>query len=127
MPLCKQRDQRAPDRKARDEGLGAVDRIEHPDIFGVFALIAEFLADDAMLGKVCLDQSAHHSFGGAVGFGDGIEIAGAFVVDRQRCPKERQNGFAGSGREAADEGCEINDRHGCFLRYEAGENPRALA
>ena len=37
-----------------DEGLGAVDRVEHPDVFGVRALVAEFLADDAMLGNVGL-------------------------------------------------------------------------
>ena len=41
--LVQQRDQRAPERKARDEGFRAVDRVQHPDIFGVFALIAEFL------------------------------------------------------------------------------------
>ena len=114
--LVHQRDQRAPDRKARDEGFGAVDRIEHPDIFGVLALAAEFLADDAVLGKVGLDQPAHHRLGGAVGLGDGIEILGALVVDRERGAKERQDGFAGGGRKAADKGCEIDNRHGCSLQ-----------
>src|SRR6185295_7694084 len=113
--LVQQRDQGAPDRKSRDEGSGAVDRIQHPDIFGVLALIAEFLADDAVLGKVGLDQAAHHRFGGAVGLGNRIEVAGALVVDRERGPEERQDGFAGRRREAADEGCEIDDRHGCPL------------
>ena len=110
--LVQQRDQGAPDRKSRDEGFGAVDGIEHPDIFGVLALVAEFLADDAVLGKVGLDQAAHHSFGGAVGLGDRIEIAGALVVDRERGSKERQDGLAGGGRKAADKGCEIDNRHG---------------
>src|SRR5207249_11474811 len=86
-----------------------------PDIFGTLALVAEFLADDAVLGKVRLDQAAHHRFGGAVGLGDRIEIAGALVVDRERGPEERQDGLAGSSRKAPDEGCEIDDRHGCPL------------
>ena len=94
---------------------GAVDRIQHPDIFGVLALVAEFLADDAVLGKVGLDQAAHHRFGGAVGLGDRIEIARALVVDGERGPEERQDGFAGRSRKAADEGCEIDDRHDCPL------------
>ena len=118
--LVHQRDQRAPDRKPRDEGFGAVDRIEHPDIFGVLALAAEFLADDAVLGKIALDQPAHHRLGGAVGFGDRIEILGALVVDRQRGAEERQDGFAGGGRKAADKGCKIDDRHGSSLRDGAG-------
>ncbi len=48
----RQRDQRAPGRHAADEGFGAVDRVEDPDIFGVGPVGAEFLADDAVLGKV---------------------------------------------------------------------------
>ena len=111
-------DQRAPDRKAGDEGLGAVDRVEHPDIFGVLAFAAELLADDAVLGKVGLDQAAHHGFGGAVGLGDRVEIAGTLVVDGKRGAEKRQDGFAGGGRQAADEGCEIDDRHGCSLEDE---------
>ena len=44
-------------------------------------------------------------FRGAVGFRDRIEIvAVALVLNRQRRPEEWQNGFAGGGREAADEG-----------------------
>src|SRR6185312_8699532 len=98
-----------------DEGFGAVDRIEHPDIFGVLALVAEFFADDAVLGKIGLDQAPHHRLSGPVGFGDRIEVAGALVVDRERGAEERQDGFAGRGGKAADEGCEIDDRHGCPL------------
>jgi hypothetical protein len=90
-----QGDQRAPDRKAGNEGFGAVDGIQHPDIFRLLALIAEFLADNAMLGKVGLDQAAHHGFGGAVRFGHRIEVvAGAFVVDAERGSEEGQDSFA---------------------------------
>src|SRR5215207_7898051 len=113
--LVQQRDQGAPDWKSRDEGFGAVYRIQHPDIFGVLALVAELLADDAVLGKIALDQAAHHRFRGAVGLGDRIEIARALVVDGERGPEERQDGFTRRSREAADEGCEIDDRHGCPL------------
>ena len=52
LAVAHQADQRAPGRHPGNEGLGAVDRIEHPDIFGVGALAAVFLADDAVLGKV---------------------------------------------------------------------------
>ena len=75
VPLCSSAISVPQIGKPRDEGFGAVDRIEHPDIFGVLALVAEFLADDAVLGKVGLDQAAHHRFRGAVGLGDRIEIA----------------------------------------------------
>ena len=70
-----QPDQRAPGQHAGDEGLGAVDRIEHPDIFGVGALGAVFLAEDAVLGKGLADQRAHGVFRRAVGGGDRIEAA----------------------------------------------------
>ena len=97
--LVQERDQRAPDRKSRDERLCAVDGVEHPDIFGVLALIAELFADDAVLGEIGLDQPPHHRLGGAVGLGDGVEVVGhALVVDRQRSAEERQNGLAGGGR-----------------------------
>ena len=123
-----QPDQGAPQRKARDEGFCAVDRVQHPDIFGVFALIAEFLADNAMLGKTRLDQPPHHRFRCAVGFGHRIEImARAFVVDAQRGPEERQDGFPGGSREAANEGGEVDDRHGCSLRLARAQNVLTLA
>src|SRR3569832_1126889 len=57
--VVQKRVQRAPDRKAADEGFCAVDGIEHPDIVGVLALAAEFLADNAVLGEVGLDQPPH--------------------------------------------------------------------
>jgi len=44
------------------------------------------------------------------------------IVDAQRRPKKRQDGFSGGGREAADEGCEINDRHGNSLEMERAED-----
>jgi len=52
----------------------------------------------------------------AIGLGDRIEVAGALVVDRQRGAEERQDGFAGGGGEPADEGGEIDDRHGSSFK-----------
>jgi hypothetical protein len=77
----RQRDQRAEQRHAADKGFGAVDRVEHPDEFGVVALAAVFLADDAVLGKPRGDQPPHRQFGGAVGGGDRAQIG--LVVDRE--------------------------------------------
>src|SRR5437762_12615275 len=122
--LVKQRDQRAPEWKARDKRFRAVDRIQYPDVFGILLLAAELLADNAMLRKIVLDEPPHHRLRRAVGFGDRIEIvAVAFVLDRERRPEERQDGFAGSGRKAADEGCEIDDRHG----YSQGQRNARIA
>ena len=46
--LGEKADQRAPYRQAGDEGAGAVDRVEHPDVFGVGVFGPELLADDAV-------------------------------------------------------------------------------
>ena len=97
--LVQQRDQRAPDRKSGDEGFGAVDRIQHPDIFGVLALVAEFLADDAVLGEICLDQPPHHRFRGAIGFGDRIEIVAVLLLSIES--EVRKNGRMVSPEEVA--------------------------
>ena len=96
--------------------LRAVDRIEHPDVFGVGAFVAELLADDPVLGKVGRDQLAHGGFRRAVRLGDGIEFApGLLVLDAERGAEEGQDGLAGRGGELFDEGGEIDDRHGWFL------------
>ena len=108
-----QRDQRAPCRQAADEGFGAVDRIEHPDIFGVGTLGAEFFADDAMCRKGFFDQRAHRHFGGAVGGGDRVEAAGeALVLDAQRGPKEWPDRLAGDACQSVNEYGEVDGGHG---------------
>jgi hypothetical protein len=85
-------------------------------IFGVLALVAEFLADDAVLGEIGLDHPPHHGLRSAVGFGHGVEIlADTLIVDRERGAEERQDGFAGGSRKAANEGCKVDDRHGSSL------------
>ena len=77
-----QADQRAPGHHAGDEGFGAVDRIEHPDIFGVCAFSAVFFAEDAVFWEVVADRRPHRVFRRAVGGGDRIEAARLFVLDR---------------------------------------------
>ncbi len=106
-----QADQRAPGHHAGDEGFGAVDRIEHPDIFGVGALGAVFLAENAVAGKILADERAHRLLGGAVGRGDRIETAGLLVIDRQRRAEKRQDGLARHAGELIDETAEIDGRH----------------
>ena len=51
--VAREADQRAPDRQAGDEGAGAVDRVEHPDVFRVGPLGAELLAQDAVGREGC--------------------------------------------------------------------------
>ena len=103
-----QADQRAPGHHAGDEGFGAVDRIEHPDVFGVCVLGAVFFAEDAMFGEVVADRRPHLVFGRAVGRGDRIETAGFLVFDRQRGAEERQDGFARHAGELIDETAEFD-------------------
>ena len=65
----RQRDQRAEQRPAGDERLGAVDRVEHPDELGVGPHGPVLLAQDAVLRVGRLDQLAHPRLGLAVGDG----------------------------------------------------------
>ena len=48
-----QPDQRAPQRRADDEGAGAVDRIDDPVVAALGRVRAELLADDAVVGEAC--------------------------------------------------------------------------
>ncbi len=75
-----QRYQRPPHRQATDKGLGAVDRVEDPDVFGVRMLGGEFFADDAVSREGLLDERAHHRFGGPVGGCHRIEAAAMGLV-----------------------------------------------
>ena len=110
--IARQPDQRAPNRDARDEGARAVDRIEHPDIFRVGVLAAEFLAEHAMGRELPLDHVAHHRFAGAVAFGHGIEHpAPRLVLRRMQRPEEGQDRPAGLRRQLRDESAEIDCAH----------------
>src|SRR6202007_978157 len=99
---------------------------QHPDVIGVLPLVAELLADDAVLGEVIFDDPPHHRFAGAVSLRGGLELLGStLVLDRQRGAEERQNDFAGSGRKAPDEGGKVDDRHVCSVKVLA-RKARAL-
>jgi hypothetical protein len=62
-----QADERDVERHARKEGLGPVDRIQHPAELGVGVLRPELLAEDAMTGVGALDGRAHDPLGLLVG------------------------------------------------------------
>src|SRR5262249_19147928 len=109
---AQQGDQRAPGRHAGDEGFRPVDGIEHPDIFRVGALLAVFLADDAMIRKRSADERAHRRFGRVIGGGDGIEAAGAaLVLDAERGAEERQGGLGRHGGELLHGRWKVDPRH----------------
>jgi len=77
-------DQRAENRKAGDEGAGAVDRIDHPGVVSAGVVFAQFLAKDSVIGIGLDDEVADRLFGLAVGAGDGLLGAGRgrLVLDR---------------------------------------------
>jgi hypothetical protein len=77
-----QGDQRAEQRPAGDERLGAVDRVEHPHELGVQPLAAVLLAEDAVGGVGRGDQLAHGGLGLPVGDGDRAVVG--LGVDRDR-------------------------------------------
>ena len=106
-------DQRAPHRQPGHEGLGAVDRIEHPDIFGVAAVGAELLADDAVGREGAPDELPHRRLAGAVGLGHRIEGAAVrLVVGGKRGAEEGQDRLAGQRRELVDERRKVDRAHG---------------
>ena len=80
-----QRNQCAEQRNAADKGLRAVDRIQHPDEFGIVAGAAELFPDDAVLREPVLDQRSHGLFRRPVGRGHRRQIR--LVVDRERLAK----------------------------------------
>ena len=86
LAAVEQRDERAPERDAGDEGLGAVDGIEHPDKLGVGAVIAEFFADEAVTREFFRNEPAHEFLGAAVGDRDRRGVA--LGLDRERAVAE---------------------------------------
>src|ERR1700730_14079667 len=104
-------DETPPHRHSGDKALGAVDRIEHPNIFCFALKRTEFLADDAVMRERRLDQTPHRRFCGTVRLGHGIEHAsGVFVLGAERGTKERQNRIGRDIGKLLDESGEI---HGC--------------
>ena len=54
LAIDRQRDQHRPARQAGDEGPRAIDRVEHPFTAIAARLAAEFLAQNAIIGALCL-------------------------------------------------------------------------
>src|ERR1700728_1493022 len=126
LAMPRQRDKRAPCGHAADERLGAVDRIEHPDVFGVGTFGGEFLAHNAVFGERPVDQSAHGRFRGTVGGRDRIEAArSALVLDAEGRAKERPDRIARGGGEFVDKRCEVYRGHISLCFCLSGELRRA--
>ena len=89
LALVKQCNKRGPQRHAGDEAFGAIDRIEHPDPFGVRAIAAVFFADDPVVGKAFTDHLAHELFRSTICGRDGgcigLEFHGGAGVAKERC------------------------------------------
>ena len=80
-----QRDEGTPEGLAGDEGLGAVDGIEHPGPLlrsALAELDALLLAEDGVRREALADERAHGSLGALVGDGHGRRVV--LVVDLQR-------------------------------------------
>src|SRR5690606_11454015 len=73
-PVADKGDERAKEIAARDEAFGPVDWVYNPLIRRGGPVMAEFLAQDAVIGVAPGDFGAHDFFGAAVGNGDRGEI-----------------------------------------------------
>ena len=91
-----QGDQIGPERQAGDEGAGAVDRIQDPDVVGLRPVLAIFLADDPVIGISGCDQGAERRLCLTVGLGDRIEGTGAALVGLLKGTAEIRQGDARS-------------------------------
>ena len=101
-------DQRAPHRQAGDEGARPVDRIEHPDPFGVDPLWSELLAEDTVIGVALGEQAAHRRLRRPVGDRHRIEGAVAeLVLDVETGAEMRQDGAAGDFGHVVEKGDEV--------------------
>ncbi len=101
-------DQRAPHRQAGDEGARPVDRIEHPDVFGILTFAAVFLPEDAVVGIALADHPSHRLLRRLVGDGDGIEgLTGELVLDLEPRAEPRQDRPAGGIGQLVEEGGEL--------------------
>jgi hypothetical protein len=72
-----QRNQHSEQRKTLDI-LGAIERVDDPDVLRAFALWREFFTDDAVAGMRVVDGCADGLFDGAVGVGDGGTVGFCF-------------------------------------------------
>ena len=82
LTLMQQCDERAEERHTADEGLGAVDRIEHPDELGVRIFGAEFFADNPVIGKSFGDEPTEKFLGPFIGDRHGRSISLGFNGQR---------------------------------------------
>ena len=67
LTFMKQRYQSAERHRAAHKTFCAVNRVEHPDIFGIGIVVPELLADNAMLGKFLHYERPEQFFGLFIG------------------------------------------------------------
>ena len=89
LAMMEEADEGGPEWHSRDEALGAIDGIEHPDPFGLGMQGAVFFTDDAVVGKPGRDHFAHDSFRATVGGGHGrivgLEVDGGAWIAKVGC------------------------------------------
>ncbi len=78
---------RTPQRQARDKGASPIYGIKHPREFAAGRLLAILFAENAMVGKLAFDQSAHRSFRRTISFRHRIEAVAAFILHQVRRAK----------------------------------------
>ena len=59
-------DERGPQRDTGNKTFGAVDRVEHPNPFGIGTVAAVLLANDAVVREAAHDHLPHEFFGAAI-------------------------------------------------------------
>lgn len=116
-PGTLQPDQRPPHRQAGDEGPRPVDRIEHPDVFGVEPFATEFLAENAVVGVTFGQQPPHRLLRRPVGHRHRIERpAGELVLHRHSRSEMRQDRRSRHRRHLVEKGDEIR-AHALAIRH----------
>ena len=118
-------DGHAPVRHARNEGLGAVDRVRHPDplAFGKGG-DAGFFAEESILGEGGGDAGFDEEFGVQVGFAD--HILRALVLDCQAGQVVKITAGQGTRLHGSGRGCGPIRRPSCWVRGGRGPQRRCL-
>ena len=80
LPFVAQADECDVKRNAREEGFGAINRIEHPAELSVDVLRPKFFAQDAVRRIGFLNRRTHLAFGFLIGDGHGCAVGLDFDV-----------------------------------------------
>ena len=97
-----QADQCGEEGDGGDEGLGAINGVQHPDKFRIGTHRSIFLPDNPMVRKSMLDQLPHGLLGGTVGEGDWRIVVLDFEAEL-RIGEIRNDDFRARGGQFPDE------------------------